>query len=106
VKATLTFDLTEPDERAEHRHSCLGSAYRYQVIDEILQYIRNKIKYQVDGIAYKDFEEEARRDWYGSTDDAVALSMDDVIQYAISRELEQVADKINECLYEVHCSEY
>ena len=106
MKATLEFDLTDPDDQSEHRHACLGSAYRYQVIDEILQHIRAKLKYGVDGMTYKDLENKARRDWYGSDGEEVKLSNNDVIQYALSRELEEVRDKINECLEEIYHFEY
>lgn len=106
MKAILEFDLTEPDDQSEHRHACLGSAYRYQVIDEILQHLRSKIKYGVDGMVYEDLENKAKRDWYGSASEEVILSKDDVIQYALSRELEEVRDKINECLDEVYWIEY
>ena len=107
MKATLEFDLTEPDDQSEHRHACLGSAYRYQVIDEILQHLRSKIKYGVDGMTYKDFEEKAKRvAWYGSAGEEVILSKDDVIQYALHHELEEVRDKINEYLEEIYHSEY
>ena len=106
MKAILEFDLTEPDDQSEHRHACLGSAYRYQVIDEILQHLRSKIKYGVDGMVYEDLENKAKRDWYGSAGEEVILSKDDVIQYALSRELEEVRDKINECLDEVYWIEY
>ena len=109
MKAILEFDLTEPDDQADHRHACLGSAYRYQVIDEILQHLRSKIKYGVDGMTYKDLENEAKRDWYGSAflnGEEVILSRDDVIQYALSRELEEVRDKIYERLEEIYHFEY
>lgn len=106
MKAILEFDLSDPDDQSEHRHACLGSAYRYQVIDEILQHLRSRIKYGVDGMTYKDLENKAKLDWYGSADEAVKLSNDDVIQYALSRELEEVRDKINECIEEIYQSEY
>jgi len=102
MKAILEFDLTDPDDQSEHRHACLGSAYRYQVIDEILQHIRAKIKYEIDGMTYEDFENRARREWYGSNDEEVKLSKDGVIHYVVSRELEQVRDKICECLDDVN----
>lgn len=106
MKAILEFDLTEPGDQSEHRHACLGSAYRYQVIDEILQHLRSKIKYGVDGMTYRDLENKAKRDWYGSDGEEIILSKDDVIQYALSRELEEVRDKINECIEEIYYSEY
>lgn len=102
MKATLEFDLTEPDDQSEHRHACLGSAYRYQVIDEILQHVRAKIKYEIDAMTYKDFEKKIRREWYGSTDETISLSNDDVIQYALSSELEEVREKIHACLDDVN----
>jgi hypothetical protein len=106
MKATLEFDLTDPDDQSEHRHACLGSAYRYQVIDEILQHLRCKIKYRVGGMTYKDLENKANRDWHGSAGEEVILSRDEVIQYALSRELEEVREKIHECLEEIYHSEY
>jgi hypothetical protein len=107
MKAILEFDLTDPDDRSEHKHACFGSAYKYQVIDEILQHLRSKLKYGVGGMTYKDLENKAKRDWYYSADEEVELSNDDVIQYALSRELEEVRDKINECIEEIiYHSEY
>ena len=53
-------------------------------------------------MTYKDLENRARREWYGSNDEEVELSNDDVIHYVVSRELEQVRDKIYECLDDVN----
>lgn len=102
MKAVLEFDLTDPDDQSKHRHACLGSAYRYQVIDEILQYIRNKKKYKVHDMTYKDLEDKARREWYDSADEAVKLSNDDVVRYVVSMELEEVREKICEYLDDVN----
>lgn len=49
MRATLTFDLSDPDDRDAHAVALAGSKYRAVVV-ELDEHLRSRIKYQEDPV--------------------------------------------------------
>jgi hypothetical protein len=47
MKATLTFDLSDPEDKDRHRHA-VNAGDVYAVLWEFDQYLREQVKYQTE----------------------------------------------------------
>jgi hypothetical protein len=54
LKATLKFDLNDPDSKRAHRR-CINALNAYLVIYDMQEFLRRKIKYENDDMSDEEY---------------------------------------------------